>query len=165
MNLTESDTATIYALLKDYQWFFEHAHDCYSFLGFMGPGMKAVDRPYREVREHIMDTSPMLLKVLSMDLPAGFSLLKTIDEQCLAWNGNERLGVHGPVSEFQARLWCWQHESFNDDIAHSLWLEEVQKITIPVIDEVVEEEEPLEGFREGLGGAYSVAPPQPWMSQ
>lgn len=128
MRLSESDVAMVYDLIKDYQWHFEHACEIYGFYGvfsFMPYIEKKFGQSYREVRQRIGEATPLLIKVLSGNLPAGFTLLRTIDEQCLAWNGNDQLGMHGPSNEFQARLWCWQHESFNDDITHSLWLKDI----------------------------------------
>lgn len=160
MRLSEADIATIHALLKDYQWYIDNYHEfaasAYAFHLFKTE--KEV-RPYREVRDRIAIAGPLLLKVLSMELPHGFSLLKCIDGQCLAWNGNAQLGLHGPVSEFGARLWCWQNETFNDDIAHEQWLGELhQEYGQDQIEEDEGEEETLEGFRASLSGVGSVSP-------
>lgn len=151
MRLSEADVALIHDLLKDYQYHIEHAHDlCWIGLPIpMSMSTKdTLERPYREARERIANFGRMATKVFSMDLPAGFALLRTIDDQCLAWNGNERLGLHGPVSEFQARLWCWEHEYVNEEIKINIIEEEDE--------EMEEDEETLEGFRASLGGVGNV---------
>jgi len=152
MILTEADIARIYALLTDYQWFFEHAHELYGPYGFpymiVSPKEKeTILRPYSAVRDRIANAAPLLFKVLSMELPPGFTLLKTIDEQCYAWNAHVTLGLHGPVSEFQARLWCWQNEYVSEEVEITL-VDDMDEVAI----EAEEDEETLEGFRATLGG-------------
>jgi hypothetical protein len=167
MNIPESDIATIHDLLWDCHWFFEHANELYSlpYIIVSPKERETVLRPYRDVKDHIANTAPLLIKVLSMDLPAGFVLLRTIDGQCLAWNSHVILGMHGPVSEFQARLWCWQNEHVNDEIKITIIEEEeVVKESFDGFDgllsgvsQIEEDEETLEGFRASLGGVGNVS--------
>jgi hypothetical protein len=148
MRISEADIAAIHALLKDYQWYMGN-YDKFvaSAYGFpMFTTAKDV-RPYREVRERIANTAPLLIKVLSMELPAGFTLLKTTDEQCYVWNTHGTLGLHGPVTEFQARLWCWQNEYVNEEVEITL-VDDMDEVAI----EAEEDEELLQGFKESLGG-------------
>jgi hypothetical protein len=163
VNITEADIATIHALLTDYQWYMDNYHN-FVISAYRFPMFAAEKdaRPYREVRERIANTAPLLTKVLSMELPHGFTLLKTIDEQCYAWNAHVTLGLHGPVSEFQARLWCWQNEDVDEEVRFQGtswrwtgegWTSSAIKVTEIEDDE---DEETLEGFRASLGGVGNV---------
>jgi hypothetical protein len=144
-------------LIKDYQWFVDHADELYS-LPYMivSPKEKeTVLRPYREVRDRIANSAPLLIKVLSGELPPGFTLLRTIDDQCLASNGNEQLGIHGPVNEFQARLWCWQHESFNDEIKINI-IEDEDEEEVIGLEEVDEAVGDCTGILCEIDGSHAV---------
>jgi hypothetical protein len=161
MNITETDIATIHDLLKDYQWHMDNYHN-FVISAYRFPMFAAEKdaRPYREARERIANTAPLLTKVLSMELPHGFTLLKTIDEQCYAWNAHVTLGLHGPVSEFQARLWCWQNEQVNEEIKFNIIEDEDEEEEMEEyfegLDRLLDDvDEGVEGFKATLGGTVS----------
>ncbi len=110
MILEESDISPIKQLLQDCQWYIDNYPEFLAMSVGHAVSLNARKR-YQRVQEKVHYHTPLLLKSLEEEMPKGFMILKTHDQQYYACTTNNRLRVEGPTTEFQARLWCWENAS------------------------------------------------------
>jgi len=115
--LEDSDLPIIQESLQDYQWWVENFPGFYIDSIVLGP-MRPLNtvRKFQARRAKIEHQGPLIARVLAGELPDSFNLIGTLDCQWSAWCPGSVLGLFGPTTEFQARLWCLTQSQLKNDV-------------------------------------------------
>ncbi len=105
MILHQFDITIIQELLGDYQYYTNNYPHFFAETAGQFVSPRKV-YPWISLQAKLDYYGLMVSKALSGEHPTSFDLLKTKDDQWLAWS--YQTATYGPTTEFQARLWAFQ---------------------------------------------------------